>query len=309
MSSSLELMADELAIAEVHAGFPIERLELARRLLHEGVSEADVALLSEHCRATVDGPGAAARVLASLLGSPARRDARLVDLREIAAKKAARALQEDRAFGDKPYVPGPVEGESREAWDHDRQCRMAWCCVNGDKRSPASVAREMGVSETTLGVMLERGRVLSRSPLVSERVEIPSPAAVDKAERAGEKRAVDFRERMSIDRKQRERAGGRRPFDFDRMAKEQGKILARLRSIGNVDLAEIMRDPCKRGALATLEADGHVLRAEAPDLNQCQRYHVARDEAERARFVEQRRVWDQADMNKSRPRAHAGGGQ
>lgn len=48
-----------------------------------------------------------------------------------------------------------------EPWDHDRMCRVAWCRVNGDKRPMAEVAAELGVSDSTLGAMLDRGRVLS----------------------------------------------------------------------------------------------------------------------------------------------------
>jgi hypothetical protein len=299
--SAIDDVMDSLAFANVYAGQPVERREFAVGLNAKGVSAADVDLLADHCRMTVkDGPPAQLGVLVALLRDDRKREARLADLREIASKRAS----QDRAFGDKPYVPGPTEGEPFETWDHDRQCRMAKCRHDGDRVPMHNLARELGVSETTAELMVARGRVLDQSGIVRPKVD--TPAKIEKAEAAGAKRVTDFRERMSIDRKQRERAGGRKPFDWDRMHREEGKILARLRSTGNVDLAEIMRDPCKRGALATLEADGHVLRADAPDAHQCQQYHIARDDAERAEFIATRRRWEQADMSKPRRKATAG---
>jgi hypothetical protein len=291
----------------VDMGDPERRLAKARSLLEAGLCVEDAELVFAHVEATSEA-GKAPRVVAALALDPKRLREAIVDARAFRDAQAVRAKAragEDRAFGDKPYVPGPTEGESREDWDHDRQCRVAKCRHDGDRLPMAALARELGVSETTAELMVARGRVLDQSGMTRPKVD--SPAKIEKAERSGEKRVADFRERMAIDRKQRERQGGRKPFDWDRMHREEGKILARLRSTGNVDLAEILRDPCKRGALATLEADGHILRAEAPDTNQCQRYLVARDDAERAQFVERRRAWDQADMGKPRRRAHAGG--
>lgn len=301
----LDAMLEALAVADVHAGFPVERDQMARRLLRDGIEPADVDLMADHCRATVDGLGSAARVLAALLADAQRRDARLADLREIVAAKAKRSAQASRAFGDAPYKPGPVEGEPKEVYDHDRQCRMAKCRHDGDRLPMATLARELGVSETTAELMVARGRVLDQSGMARPKVD--NPAKIEKAEKAGEQRVAQFREKMLVDRKQRERAGGRKPFDWDRMHREEGKILARLREAGSVDLAEIMRDPVKRGALATLEADGHILRAGATDANQCQAYHIARNDGERHSFVQWRRSWDQADMDKPRRRATDGG--
>lgn len=298
-----------------------KRLEVAARLQSLTVGNQQLLDLDSYIRESEPDVGKSRRYLAALLGDDAK-------LRDALGGLAAYLREKPKAEDDGPsHVPNmprgyagceckgcvgyrgtvvepePVPADApKEAWDHDRQCRIAWCCVHGDKRDPASVAREMGVSETTLEVMLDRGRVLSASPLVEAIGKAPSMKQIAKEEKATERRVTDFRERMSIDRKQRERASGRKPFDFARMAREQGAILARLRQVGNVDLAEIMRDPVKRGALATLEADGDILRAEAPDANQCQRYRVAKDEAERHEFRQQRRVWDQSDMDKPRRR-------
>ena len=301
-----------------------KRLEVAARLAALTVDTQQLVDLDGYIRESEPDTGKSRRYLAALLGDDAK-------LRDALGGLAAYLREKPKAEGDGPahmpnmprgfagcdcrecvgfrgtvVAPEPLPADApKEAWDHDRQCRIAWCCVNGDKRDPASVAREMGVSETTLNVMLERGRVLSASPLVEALGKAPSMKQIAKEEKATERRVTDFRERMSIDRKQRERQSGRKPFDFARMDREMGAILARLRAIGNVDLAELMRDPVKRGALATLEADGHILRAEAPDAYQCQRYHVAKDEAERHEFKQQRRLWDQNDMDRPRRREAA----
>ena len=140
--TSIDDIADALAMANVYAGQPTERREFAGDLLAKAVTATDIELLSAHCQMTVkDGAPAQLAVLVSILRNDKRRDERLGDLRQIAAKKARIAAQDSRAFGDPSYVPGPTQGESREDWDHDRQCRIAWCCVHGDQRDPASVAR------------------------------------------------------------------------------------------------------------------------------------------------------------------------
>jgi hypothetical protein len=112
--SPLEAILDELAAAAVHAGFPAERSKLAGSLLGDGMHAEDVALLAAHCAATVDGEAAAARVLVSLLVDPKKREARLADLRTVAAAKARRI---DKAFGDAKATPRPIEGsDDRAAW-------------------------------------------------------------------------------------------------------------------------------------------------------------------------------------------------
>lgn len=297
----LAAMADELAAADVHVGFPDEREALARLLLGAGVPPSDVAALAQHCRDTVVGTAAAARVLVSLLIDHRKRDDRLADLRRVAEAKARRAPEPARPFGDAPYVPGPTEGEPREVWDHDRQCRVAWCRVNGDRAKPGTVAADLGVSLATLGTMLDRGRTLCTSPLTKVEEKPPTPARAEREAAQESDRRAEFRSRMRVDAAKRRR-GEPKPFDWVRMAKEQGAILAGVRERGVVDLAACLRDPVRRGALATLEADGHILRAGDVDARQCQPYVAARDDAERRAFALQTRAWGQ---KKPRPSEEA----
>lgn len=75
-----------------------------------------------------------------------------------------------------------------------------------------------------------------------------------------------------------------RTFDFTKMRAHMAMILARVQEKGTVDLMDVLLDRHKKGALATLEADGHILRAGPPDENQVQPYRAARDDDERAQF-------------------------
>lgn len=267
----------------VDVGDPERRAEKAARLAEQGFVPSDLEAAFAHVEATSEA-GKGPRLISFMAMNPDRLRAVIVD---AVAFQAARSHRRDgRVPGQAPYVPGPTEGESREAWDHDRQCRIAWYRVHGDRRSVAEIARELGVSETTLGVMLDRGRVLSQSPLVDPKAKASTPAAIEKAERAGEKRAEDFRRRMDSDRRAaRAKATGiERLWDPKRMREAEARILAGVRKDGVVDLIEVMRDPVRRGALATLEADGHILRNGEPDLRQRQPYLVARSDEERAHF-------------------------
>lgn len=302
--STLDEMLDELACADVHVGFPEQRAELARRMLHEGVSAEDVGLLAGHCIGTVSGgAAAAARVLVSLLTDPAKRDARLSDLRAVQGAKQRRKAETSRAPGDAPTRPfaGPTEGEDPKVWDHDRMCRIAFCRVVKDHRSREHVARELGVSPTTIGVMIDRGREISRSPLLKPGAKPATIASAEKGEREQNERRLEFRERMRTDAVRRS-AKPARHLDFARIRKEQAALLARIRKDGLVDLAEVFRDPVKRGALAELEADGHVLRVGEPDPLHRQPYRVAHSDSERKEFREQLSIWNRQDEQRPRRR-------
>lgn len=281
----------------VDLGDPERRLAKARALIEAGLCVEDAELVFAHVEATSEA-GKAPRIVAALALDPKRLREAIVDARAYRdAQEARKRDGAERAPGDKPYVPGPVEGETREVWEHDRMCSIAKCRVDGDRVAIAVVARELGVSETTLGVMLERGRAMA-----SQRVRstAPSPKTVEDAERASQQRHVEFRQRMAADRAASAGRKGAPAFDWTRMGREQGAILAQIRQTGSVDLAWVLRDPVRRGALATLEADGNVLRQEAPDVQQRQRYRVAQDDAQRREFREQFRLWALQDMAKPR---------
>lgn len=294
--AQVDAILDELLVAGVHVGFPDERVELAERLAVDGVGAQDVRVLAQHCAETVqDGPGAVARVLASILTDRAKRDARLADLRAVLGAKARRACQDSRAPGDAPVRPfaGPTEGEDPMVWEHDRMCRIAWCRVNSDRRPVAEVAAELGVKVGTITAMLDRGRVLSESPIVKPAPGTPGPAQVEKAERDGQARVREFRERMRDDRAARSVREPKDGINWDWIRAETERLVQRVRETGVVDLADVMANPSKRGALATLEADGVILRDGPPDAMGRQPYRLARNQDERAQFRAQLSAWNQ----------------
>lgn len=304
--ADLEDMAEALAVFEVHVGFPDQRVELARRLLHEAVSVDDVELLGDHCRGTVDGgPAAAARVLVSLLVDVGKRTARLADLRVVRDAQARRLADRNRAPGDAPAEVAPLPGEPREVWDHDRQCRVAWCRVSGDHRSEAEVAAELGVKPGTLTAMLARGEALCRSPIVEGRrpsLTLSGPGD-DAKERAEVRDRVNgFRERMRTDARKPKRRDPN-AIDWARLQREMGDLLAGVRRDGVVDLRAVLRDRTRLGALATLEADGFLARAGEPDARGVQPYRVAQNDAERAAFRAAMRAANQAGEQRGRVRA------
>ncbi len=87
---------------------------------------------------------------------------------------------------------------TEEAWDHDRMCRIAHCRVNADRRPIAEVARDLGVSETTLAIMVDRGRHLSEQSVAKKAKPM---ALVRAADRDEEQRRKDFAEQMRQHRK------------------------------------------------------------------------------------------------------------
>ena len=81
---------------------------------------------------------------------------------------------------------------SVEPWDHDRQSMVAACLVVSDKWSLKRLSDFFGISETTAGLMVERGMVLRRSAYLDSLGVAPrlkKGAMVDDAEQ----RAAKFR--------------------------------------------------------------------------------------------------------------------
>jgi len=82
-----------------------------------------------------------------------------------------------------------------EPWDHDRQCRVAYCLHNGDRRTVAELAAFLEVSESTAHLMVERGRVLSQSAYVETLVvKAPGMRKAERDDKAAAERLREFRE-------------------------------------------------------------------------------------------------------------------
>lgn len=85
-------------------------------------------------------------------------------------------------------------GLAAEPWDHDRQCRVAYCLHRGDRRTVAEVAALLDVSEATVGIMVERGKVLSSSAYVED-IKAPRDwKRIERDEKGGAERLREFRE-------------------------------------------------------------------------------------------------------------------
>jgi hypothetical protein len=156
---SHQAITSVLADFGVHVGFPLERHQLAMKLLDEGFADADLAMVAQHVEQTVDAAGAGA-VLASLLnGNPEALRARIVDVKRFAAAKAQR-----NAPTPQPY-PGEVdhqhitpEDSARFArLDEARQARMAYCRAIADRVDRDTVAKEIGVPVALLDGLIQKG--------------------------------------------------------------------------------------------------------------------------------------------------------
>ena len=190
MTNEHDDLLDELMVADVHEGFPEKRAEMASALLKDGVTAADVRMLASHVLRTV-GTGSPRRVLASLLNDRAKRDARVADLRAVAAKKAERALEANLPPGaTAPFVPAPNEGEDRATWARDYNAVVAYTLIHREGKVPTLVAADMGIDLATLEELVARGAELRPRP--------PKPVkpAPDTRDEDAKERIKTFREQM-----------------------------------------------------------------------------------------------------------------
>lgn len=123
-----------------------KRLALAQALVEAGVSADDVVGLAEFVASCEKDEATARRYLCAMLQDAEKRQDAIANLK---AFRAARG----RPKWSLPPVP---EGY----WDHDQQCRRAWCRVHSDRRTREEVAAEFGVGLLTLEAMLDRGHVI-----------------------------------------------------------------------------------------------------------------------------------------------------
>lgn len=170
-----------------------------------GIDAEQVRQLASFIAGTEDDEGKRRKYLASVLSSAER------------AKQAVAGLNEHRlAAAQLPTTSGPThmvnmpigttschcvgcvqaraKQPSPEPWDHDRMCRIAKCLVDGDKKSVAYVADLLGVSETTVGLMVPRGRVLSQSAVTTPKGL--TAKQVDATEKIERDRRAEFARQM-----------------------------------------------------------------------------------------------------------------
>lgn len=302
MSSPISDLSDCLIVYGLEIGFAERRIALAKLIHEDGLSVTDLELLGDHCQATTTNEASAANVLRKLLSEPKLRDERLADLRKRA--ELQRAKQGGDANGDSRKPIGPLEGEDREVWDHDRQCRIAYCHHHGDRWPVEKVARELGVRLTVAEGMIDRGRVLCASPVLDGKRHAapPTPTENATAQREERQRIGDFRQRMRDDQTKSKTARKPAGIDWKRLAWHKADLLEIVRQNGKIDLAGVHRDRTRTGALADLEGGGHILRDGPPDADSVQPYRIATSDDQRRQFREQMRAWYHADMERKNHR-------
>lgn len=302
MSAPREALADLLRDFGVDLADPIRRLTKARAMDEAGVAVEDARLVFTHVEA-VSKPGSVPGIVSGLALQPERLIAAAPDARAYAAAKEARQRQRDgeadRGFGDPASTPRPVEGSEERAaiiaaglWRE-----IAWR-AQGEARL-VEVAQALGLALADARRLIEQGEQVLDSQAAARGKPAYSPKQAARDANEERQRRADFRQRMRSDAvRAAAKRGAPKPIDWDRLKRDQAELLARARATGRVDLAAVLRDRSKRGALATLEADGWLLREGPPDEAQCQPYRVAKDEVERAQFRAQQAVWNQADRTR-----------
>lgn len=300
VATDIDEIAEVMLVCDIHVGFAEKRLAAARALHADGISAADLRMLADHCREWTDTPAGAAKVLWSMLGEPAKRDAKLADLRKQrdirAAKQAPKGKDSDRPIG-------PLEGEDPTDWERDRTCRMAASLHRSDRWPVERVARELHIDTLTAQSMINRGIALCSSPILEGRLPTISPAEEAKAQRQERERTNDFRQRMRDDKAKS--AAGRKPvgIDWRRLTWHKADLLEIVRQAGKIDLATVCGDKTRMGALAELEASGDILRDGPPDADSVQPYRIATSDEQRQQFRDQMRAWCHADMERRNARA------
>lgn len=125
-----------------------------------GLTTVDVADLAAFIASCEPDESRQRKYLAATLSDPERATEAVKDMQ---AWRNTR--QEPQRRGPKQTAPWhdleTVDGRQREVWDHDRQCRIAYCRVVADRRTVQEVADELGVKTGTITAMIDRGRVLS----------------------------------------------------------------------------------------------------------------------------------------------------
>lgn len=198
----------------VFALSPAKRAQVVESAALVTCSAAEMRALFDYIAEGEKDEGTARRYMAAIVGDDVRLRDAVEGLRAfLRAREAMRKVTQIEDKGPKHMANLPLGSTTcpcracadaraakteAEPWDHDRMCRVAWCRVQGDRQPAAVVARDLGVSETTLGVMLERGRTLSLSPMVEGKKKLGKKQIAEGMGYAAEDdRRKAFREQMA----------------------------------------------------------------------------------------------------------------
>lgn len=154
--TEIDNIADSLLLLDVHAGWPEKRQALASQLFTDGVTQEDVDYLGLHCARTTDGDRSAARVLFAILSDPAKRTARITDLRR--ARQLAATAKAEPGRNMLVTKPKPIEGEDEKRWEHLRRRGIAFARVVTERKPVNGVALELGLTEEAVLQLIEEER-------------------------------------------------------------------------------------------------------------------------------------------------------
>lgn len=150
----------EMVSAGVFVLAAARRRACALGLSTAGLTTVDVADLAAFIANCEPDESRQRKYLAATLSDPERATEAVKDMQQWRNTR-----QEPQRRGPKQTAPWhdleTVDGRQREVWDHDRQCRIAYCRVVADHRTVQEVANELGVKTGTITAMIDRGRVLS----------------------------------------------------------------------------------------------------------------------------------------------------
>ena len=177
---------------------PAKQRATAAQLAGAGVTADHLRLISDFVAESEPDAGQRRRYLAAVLVDVARTKEALAN---IETHRASATPRDEYHAINTPIGSTSCScsacrlyraSVSLEPWDHDRQSMVAACLVVSDKWSLKRLSDFFGISETTAGLMVERGMVLRRSAYLDSLGVAPrlkKGAMVDDAEQ----RAAKFR--------------------------------------------------------------------------------------------------------------------
>ena len=159
-TSTVQSLDEALLMAGVFALSRKARRGVAESLAEAGIPVAAIEQLRQWIEHGEKDAGQARRYLAGLLSDPEATADAVADLERRRERAPRQGQPSTPPWHDIEQAPA----KERQVWEHDRQCRVAWCRYNGDGRSVQEIAAELGVKTGTVTAMLDRGRVLSAPP-------------------------------------------------------------------------------------------------------------------------------------------------
>lgn len=173
-STPAELQA-ALNEAHIYLLAPARQRAIAEQLAKVGVTVSGIEDLVLYTHVRAESEAQASRILATVVAEPEGCRVAIKSLDGWRAEYEHEQQRREEADAKAAAKGGPkqtqpwadldkVDDQQREVWEHDRMCRIVYCRVAADRRTPDDVADEFGLRKGTVTAMLDRGRVLSQPP-------------------------------------------------------------------------------------------------------------------------------------------------